>query len=86
MQLRQRGVELRLIINGGSRGSCKTDQTFDWQTVHDGLLSAYEAALELGIHLSLPARASPVANVQVNGAKLSAYARCGAVGLVCPPT
>jgi hypothetical protein len=27
MQLRRRGVELRLVINGGARASCKTDQS-----------------------------------------------------------
>src|SRR5258708_21798314 len=26
MQIRRRGVELRLVINGGARASCKTDQ------------------------------------------------------------
>src|ERR1700737_2361080 len=27
MQIRRRGVELRLVINGGARASCKTDQS-----------------------------------------------------------
>ena len=27
MQLRRRGVELRLVVNGGARASCKTDQS-----------------------------------------------------------
>ncbi len=27
MQIRRRGVELRLVINGGTRASCKTDQS-----------------------------------------------------------
>src|SRR5258708_9476892 len=27
MQIRRRGVELRLVVNGGVRASCKTDQS-----------------------------------------------------------
>jgi site-specific DNA recombinase len=27
MQIRRRGVELRLVVNGGARASCKTDQS-----------------------------------------------------------
>jgi len=27
MQLRRRGVELRLVVNGGARASCKTEQS-----------------------------------------------------------
>ena len=27
MQLRRRGIELRLVVNGGARASCKTDQS-----------------------------------------------------------